>query len=100
MLTPKGIAHLLNMPLSWIYERTRRGEIPGFKVGKYWRFREEEVLAWFEQFRRGPQPSMIELQSARGSEVGKSDVLQFNVDLAPEEKFHIARNTSANKGRA
>jgi excisionase family DNA binding protein len=56
VLTPEGIARLLNMPLSWVYERTRRREIPGFKVGKYWRFREEEVLAWFEQFRMGPRP--------------------------------------------
>ena len=44
MLTPKGLAQLLNLPLSWVYERTRRGEIPGFKVGKYWRFQEREVL--------------------------------------------------------
>jgi excisionase family DNA binding protein len=56
MLTPKGLACLLNMPLSWIYEQTRRGGIPGFKVGKYWRFKEVEVLEWFEKFRRGPEP--------------------------------------------
>jgi excisionase family DNA binding protein len=68
VLTPEGLARLLNMPLSWIYERTRRGEIPGFKVGKYWRFRENEVLAWFEQFRQGPKPMEMEAQSAYSSE--------------------------------
>jgi excisionase family DNA binding protein len=54
VLTVEGLALLLNMPASWVYERTRREEIPGFKVGKYGRFREDEVLAWFEHFRRGP----------------------------------------------
>jgi excisionase family DNA binding protein len=48
VLTIKDPALLLNMPESWVYERTRREEIPGFKAGKYWRFHEEEVLAWFE----------------------------------------------------
>ena len=71
MLNVKGVARLLNMPESWIYERTRREEIPGFKVGKYWRFREEEVLTWFEQYRKGPNP-MSEERSCRWSKCGET----------------------------
>jgi predicted DNA-binding transcriptional regulator AlpA len=27
--------------------------IPGFRLGKYWRFEESEILAWLEQQRAG-----------------------------------------------
>ena len=56
LLTVEDVAELLRVPVSWVYERTRvRGaaRIPGFRLGKYWRFRESEVLAWLEQQRSG-----------------------------------------------
>jgi hypothetical protein len=40
---------LLQVPVSWVYEQTRRrcpGRIPGFRLGKYWRFSSEDVTAW------------------------------------------------------
>ncbi len=42
----------LRVPPSWMYERTRRrtaDHIPVFGLGKYWRFREANVLAWFKR---------------------------------------------------
>ena len=56
LLTVKEVAELLRVPVSWIYDRTRsRGvnRIPGFRLGKYWRFQESEVLAWLERQRSG-----------------------------------------------
>ena len=56
LLTVEDVAELLKLPVSWIYERTRRrgiGRIPGFRLGKYWRFRRAEVLEWLEQQRAG-----------------------------------------------
>ena len=45
-LTPQQVAERLQVPLSWVYERTRRGLIPGqMQVGKYIRIREAEFLA-------------------------------------------------------
>ena len=52
LLTVEEVAELLKVPISWVYERTRSrtsDRIPGFKLGKYWRFRETEVLAWIER---------------------------------------------------
>jgi excisionase family DNA binding protein len=56
LLTVSDVAHKLKVPVSWIYERTRRrsaDRIPGFRLGKYWRFRETDVLAWVERQRTG-----------------------------------------------
>jgi excisionase family DNA binding protein len=57
LLTIVEIAQLLQVPRSWVYSRTRRrsaDRIPGFRLGKYWRFREDEVLAWVAR-QRGEQ---------------------------------------------
>lgn len=54
LLTIEEVAELLSVPVSWVYERTRRravDRIPGFRLGKYWRFRETDVLAWIERQR-------------------------------------------------
>jgi excisionase family DNA binding protein len=59
LLTVEEVADLLNVPVSWVYERTRRrvsDRIPGFRLGKYWRFREADVLAWIERQRAGTRP--------------------------------------------
>jgi excisionase family DNA binding protein len=59
LLTIEDVAELLNVPVSWVYERTRRrtfDRIPGFRLGKYWRFREAEIVVWLEQQRAGATP--------------------------------------------
>ena len=56
LLTVEEVAELLRVPLSWVYERTRKrsmDRIPGFRLGKYWRFREADVLAWLDRQRSG-----------------------------------------------
>ncbi len=56
LLTVGEVAALLQVPPSWVYARTRQRSaerIPGFRLGKYWRFREADVLAWLERQRVG-----------------------------------------------
>lgn len=38
-----------NVPKSWFYSRTRSNEIPHYKIGKYVRFDEDEVMEWIKQ---------------------------------------------------
>lgn len=55
-LTVPELAHALKVQPSWVYSRTREtgeGGIPGIKVGKYWRFRLDEVLHWLKEKRDG-----------------------------------------------
>ena len=54
LLTVKEVAELLRVPVSWVYDRTRKrslDRLPGVRLGKYWRFRQGEVLAWVESQR-------------------------------------------------
>jgi len=56
LLTVEEVAELLKVPVSWVYDRTRSrsvNRIPGFRLGKYWRFQEAEVLTWLERQRSG-----------------------------------------------
>ena len=55
LLTVRDVADLLQVPVSWVYGRTRKRSLerlPGYRLGKYWRFREDEVLAWVDSQRR------------------------------------------------
>jgi excisionase family DNA binding protein len=59
LLTVEDVAENLKVPVSWVYERTRQrglNRLPGFRLGKYWRFREAEVLAWLDRQRAGGHP--------------------------------------------
>lgn len=56
LLTVEEVSDLLKVPVTWVYERTRRrglDRLPGFRLGKYWRFRESEVFSWLEKRRAG-----------------------------------------------
>lgn len=58
LLTVSEVAELLKVPVSWVYDRTRKrglDRIPGFRLGKYWRFDAAEVRVWLERQRSGGQ---------------------------------------------
>ena len=50
LATPQEMAAILNVPVSWIYQRTRLGSvaIPHIKMGKYVRFNPAEVIGFFK----------------------------------------------------
>lgn len=50
LITVEELSQVLNVPRSWIYERTRLGQaaIPFIKLGKYVRFDQEEVIKFFK----------------------------------------------------
>ena len=41
-----GVANFLDVPVSWIYDRSRRNAIPLIRVGKYVRFDLDEIERW------------------------------------------------------
>ena len=56
LLTVREVAEFLRVPVSWVYERTRRRgmeRLPHLKIGKYLRFRFAEVQTYLETLRRG-----------------------------------------------
>lgn len=56
LLNIQQVAAMLHVPVSWVYGRTRKRSaqrLPGIRLGKYWRFREEEIHRWIENQRGG-----------------------------------------------
>jgi excisionase family DNA binding protein len=45
----KEMASRLDVPVSWLYSRTRTNDIPHYKVGKYVRFDESEIWEWLKK---------------------------------------------------
>jgi excisionase family DNA binding protein len=45
LLDPEELAAKLKVPISWVYEQSRQGNIPTHRLGRYIRFDLEEVLA-------------------------------------------------------
>ncbi len=51
LLTPEEAAEILRVKVSWLYQHTRRrtqDRIPFVKIGRYLRFREQDLVAYIE----------------------------------------------------
>lgn len=48
-LTAEEVADCLRLPLSTVYKLVQDKRLPGFKVGKHWRFRREAFQEWIKQ---------------------------------------------------
>ena len=49
LLTASEVAALLGVPISWVYEQSRRGRIPTVTLGRYRRYRREAIEAWLNE---------------------------------------------------
>ncbi len=55
LLTVDALARALKVPKSWVYSRTRQagaGTMPKIKVGRYYRFFLNDVMAWLDKKQR------------------------------------------------
>lgn len=48
LLTAKEVAAYLKLHEVTVVSFARKGKLPGFKVGREWRFRAEDIQAWLE----------------------------------------------------
>ena len=53
LLTAAEVAELLSMSKRWVEEHARAGEIPHLELGRFVRFRREDVDAWIAEQVRG-----------------------------------------------
>jgi excisionase family DNA binding protein len=49
LLTANEVSEYLRIPKSTLYKLVQEGKIPGFKVGRHWRFRRAVVQAWIKE---------------------------------------------------
>ena len=47
--TAEEVATYLRLPQSTVYKLAQDKVLPGFKVGKHWRFRRESILEWIKE---------------------------------------------------
>jgi excisionase family DNA binding protein len=57
LLDAEEVAELLHLPVSWVREATRAGRLPCVPLGRYRRYRREEIDAWVEQQANGSAES-------------------------------------------
>ncbi len=48
MLTVQDLADYLRVKPIWVYQKTRKGEIPHLKIGKMLRFRRSTIEEWLK----------------------------------------------------
>lgn len=54
-LTPEEISDLFKIPIRTVHHLARTGKIPAMKVGRLWRFKEQDVNRWIElQYAKNP----------------------------------------------
>ena len=53
LLTVEQVAEYLNVDKFTVYRLLAQKKLPGFKVGREWRFRQEDIVAWIETKRTG-----------------------------------------------
>jgi len=53
LLTVKQVAQILQWNPFTVVKKAEKGELPGFKMGREWRFREEDIGRWIEEKRNG-----------------------------------------------
>ena len=56
LLTAEEVADLLAVPEGWVRERTRAGQLPHVRIGRYRRYDRADVLAWVEAQKAGGAP--------------------------------------------
>lgn len=56
LLDAEAVAEMLAVPKSWVYAEARAGRLPSIPLGRYRRFREDQIQAWIEELATGPTP--------------------------------------------
>lgn len=58
-LTVEEVATYLRLPLSTVYKLVQDKKLPGFKVGKHWRFRKDTFEKWIIEQENNSSPSLL-----------------------------------------
>ena len=85
----EGMAKYLNLSKSTVYKLAQDGALPGQKVGKHWRFRQERVNSWLDEERPpskhcAPKPAKSE--GDNGPQLDQpADVSPFGTVFSPAQ---------------
>ena len=57
LLTIKQVAEILQWNPFTVTKKVEKGELPGFKMGREWRFRVIDITTWIDEHRQKGRPS-------------------------------------------
>lgn len=57
LLDAAEVAELLHVPETWVRETTRAGHLPHVRLGRYVRYRHDDLVSWLETRSRGGGPT-------------------------------------------
>lgn len=66
LLSIRDVAEFLQLNQTTIYAWAQQGTLPGYKLGRTWRFRLSEIEAWLEK-RRNVDVTSTVIQQTAGS---------------------------------
>jgi excisionase family DNA binding protein len=69
ILTVAETGELLKIPVSTLYELTRKGKIRGVKVGRRWRYLQGDVLAYFHGTTHAPHANVVSTERRQHSRI-------------------------------
>ena len=55
LLIAMEVAELLAVPESWVREATRDGRLPHLQLGRYRRYRQQDIESWLQDQKAGPR---------------------------------------------
>jgi excisionase family DNA binding protein len=84
LVNADAIAELLDVPPTWVREHARAGTIPHYRLGRYVRFREAEVLAWLADCRAGGRVTKLRATVRRSQSAPRA--AQTTEGLTPESE--------------
>ena len=58
LMSIRDVADFLQLNQTTVYAWAQQGILPGYKLGRNWRFRPSEIEAWLEKHRRAEGASV------------------------------------------
>ena len=95
LLKSKEASRMLRVPLSTLYRLTKSGKIKGFKIGKQWRYKKEDVMRYFNA---GIEFSANAIERRQYQRINCHIVCQFKIcipDTKDIESRGFIKNISA-----
>jgi excisionase family DNA binding protein len=91
LMDAKQVAEYLKLHEVTVVAYARRGKLPGFKVGREWRFREKDIRAWVEGERQTFAERFEALSDAIGDAMrragyGPDDVPRLIAEVREEHR--------------
>lgn len=94
VMTIREVSEYLKIPLSTLYELVKKGKIRGVKIGRHWRFLEEDILHYL---RNGCHPSDGQHPETNFREMERRQHPRINAESSAKLTVHLSSQSGIGK---